>query len=52
MCHGVHILFNFNISQQPAASILYPRHAGSRIFWNVGTYIPNYMASHPTRQLS
>jgi hypothetical protein len=44
-------------SEEPAASIFKGEFSsldggGSRILWTVGTYLHNYMISHPREQLS
>jgi hypothetical protein len=38
-----------NISKEPATSIIYPEDDESRFPQNFGTYLPNYMASHPRK---
>lgn len=38
-----------NVSREPAAYIFWLGDGGSRFSWNVGTYLPNYMALHPRR---
>jgi hypothetical protein len=30
--------------------IFYPEHAVSRFFWNITTYLPDYIMSHPRKQ--
>jgi hypothetical protein len=39
------------VSEESAASVFMVEDGGNRIFRNVGTYIPNYTASHPRENL-
>jgi len=41
-----------DIPDEPAASIIYPEDRGSTFSWQLGRYLPNYMAPHFTIVIS